>query len=79
MILLQYNLDSKYRCLVQALTFVYKGYPNYIVNMFRIKHYPYNLCFNDRILDKPQPPKLVLNMDLFCMLRAASRTITFAC
>ena len=71
-ILLQYNLDSiKHRCLVQALTLVYKGYPNYMSNEFRIKNCAYNLCGNG----SSQPPILVLNTDLFLILRAASGTI----
>ena len=58
-ILLQYNLDSiKHRRLVQALTLVYKGYPNYISNMFRIKNCAYNLRGNGSRLDQP-PPILV--------------------
>ena len=55
-ILLQYNLDSiKHRRLVQALTLAYKGYPNYISNMFRIKNCAYNLCGNGSRLDQPAP------------------------
>lgn len=55
-ILLQYNLDSiKHRHLVQALTFVYKGYPNYICNMFRIKNCAYNLHGIGSRLDQPAP------------------------
>ena len=55
-ILLQYNLDSiKHRHLVQALTLVYKGYPNYISNMFRIKKCAYNLHGNGSRLDQPAP------------------------
>lgn len=55
-ILLQYNLDSiKHRRLVQALTLVYKGYPNYISNMFRIKNCAYNLRGNGSRLDQPAP------------------------
>ena len=55
-ILLQYNLDSiKHRRLVQALTLVYKGYPNYISNMFRIRNCPYNLRGNGSRLDQPAP------------------------
>ena len=53
-ILLQYNLDYiKHRRLVQALTLVYKGYPNYISNMFRIQNCAYNLRGNGSRLDQP--------------------------
>ena len=55
-ILLQYNLDSiKHRRMVQALTLVYKSYPNYISNMFRIKNCVYNLRGNGSRLDQPAP------------------------
>ena len=55
-ILLQYNLDSiKHRRLVQALTLVYKGYPSYISNMFRIKKCAYSLCGNGNRLDQAAP------------------------
>lgn len=55
-ILSQYNLDSiKHRRLVQALTLVYKGYPNYISNMFRIKNCAYNLRGVGSRLDQPAP------------------------
>ena len=52
-ILLQYDLDStKHRRLVQALTLVYKGYPNYISN---IKKCAYNLRVNGSRLNQPAP------------------------
>ena len=55
-ILMQYNLDSiKHRCLVQALTLVYKGYPNYLSNMLRIKNCAYNLCRNGSRLHQLAP------------------------
>ena len=56
-ILLQYNLDSiiKHRRMVQALTLVYKSYPNYISNMFRTKNCVYNLRGNGSRLDQPAP------------------------
>ena len=74
-ILLQYNLDSiKHRRLVQALTVVYKGYPNYISNMFRIKNCAYNLRGNGSRIDQPTPIP-VLKTDLFRILPAASGTV----
>ena len=52
----QYNLDSiKHRRLVQALTLVHKGYPNYISDMFRIKNCAYNLRGIGSRLDQPAP------------------------
>lgn len=55
-ILLQYNLDSiKQRRLVQALTFVYKGYPSYTSSMFRIKNCAYNLRSIGSRLDQRAP------------------------
>ena len=74
-ILSQYNLDSiKHRRPVQALTLVYKGYSNYIINMFRIKNCAYNLAV--LVVDSTsRPPTPVLNTDLFRILRAVSGII----
>lgn len=55
-ILSQHKLNTiKHRSLVQALTFVFQGYPNYISDMFRVKNCAYNLCGIGSRLNQPAP------------------------
>lgn len=64
--MLQYNLDSiKYRHLVQALTFVYKGYPNYLGKKSRIQNYACNLRSNDSRLDQPASNASFIETQIF--------------